>query len=192
MVRFVVLVVAMAALVAVVLHFGGQSDAFAIGVDRPFQRPVSIMAFAAVGLIGWRLGSGGLIAVLVGVIGGAALAAFLTGHGLELPETRLAGPIALAMAGTLAAWPTRILSGVSLLVSALVGITHGHLLSDGFAAAQELAFLGGVAVGAAALTLGGCLAGEALGKLIDGLGERLGAGLAGVGVYLTLLAAGIA
>lgn len=189
--RFGVLVVAMAALVAIVLHFGGQSDAFAIGVDRPFQRPVSIMAFFAVGLIGWRLGAGGLVAVLVGVIGGAALAAFLTGHGLELPETRLAGPLALALAGTLAAWPTRILSGVSLLISALVGVTHGHLLSDGFAAAQELTFLAGVAIGAAALSLGGCLAGEAVSKLIDGLGERLGAGLAGVGIYLSLQAAGL-
>lgn len=189
--RFAVLTVAMAALVAVILHFGGQNDAFAIGVDRPFQRAVSIMAFFAVGLIGWRLGSGGLIAVLVGVIGGAALAAFLTGHGLELPETALAAPAALALAGTLAAWPTRILSGVSLLIAALVGITHGHLLSDGFAAAQELTFLAGVAVGAAALALGGCLAGEALGKLVDGLGERLGAGLAGIGVYLTLGVAGV-
>lgn len=189
--RFLVLGVAMAAAVAVIIHFGGQSDAFALGVDRPFQRAVSMMAFFAVGLIGWRLGAGGSIAVLIGVIGGAAIAAFLTGRGLELPEMGLIAPIALALSGALAAWPTRLSSGLSLVVAALVGITHGHLLSDGFAAAQDLMFLGGVAIGVSALTLGGCLIGEAAGKLLDGLGERIGAALAGVGVYLTLIAAGV-
>lgn len=182
--RFVVLAVSMAALVAVIIHFGGANDAFAQGVNRPFARLISMMAFFAVGLIGWRLGAGGLVAVMIGVVAGALLSAFLTGRGLDLPEMRIAGPLALVLAGAAASWPGSISSGAAVLIAALVGVTHGHLLSDGLTAAQDLSFLGGVGIGCAALALGGCLTGEAVSRVVSGLGERLGAALAGVGLYL--------
>lgn len=189
--RLILLAAALVAVVAGALHFGPQYLAFQAGLDRVLGREVAAMAFLAVGLVGWRLGLGGLLSVLIMVVGAAGASAMLTGRGLDLPEMAIAAPAALAIAGALAAWATRPPSGLALLAAAFVGVTQGHALTDGFAAARDSLFLGGVAAGAAGFALVGCLLGELVAKVAPGVAERLGAALGGVGLYLALKAAGV-
>lgn len=183
--RFVLFAAIAAVLAAVGYHFGQTDGLLANGFYRLLARDESLIALATTGLVAARLGDrfwlGAVIALIV-----AVATAFLTARGLELPETRAMTVLSLLALGVLGAMARTPNAAIALLFIALGGLIHGHVLTDDLGGAGEFRFLGGLALGVGAAIFGGAAVAAGADNIGGGLTAKIAAGVAGVGLFLTL------
>lgn len=184
MVRLVLMLVLLGAGLALARHFGTTEPAFAAGFDRPQQRLDEIIILCGIGVAAARLGGGGawLSGAMAALI--AALAAYLTSFGLDLPRSELLIIAALVIVGVTATGGKQLLNALPLIGS-LAAIVVGHTLTNAAPSAEPL-FVLGFCLGAGLFIIAGSAITHAAKALDAGLAPALGAGIAGVGVYQLL------
>lgn len=181
--RFVGILIIAVALAAAGYHFSQQGGPLAAGYYRPLNAQLGILALLSLGVLVSRLADKAVLGALIG-FGAMIAAAAATPRGLALPEGRALLPMTLLIVGVVGAMiakPNFLLAAAAL---ALGGLAVGnHLAVRG---ADQTMILTGLALSGGAAILAGWALSEAAERAQAGMAGRLAAGVAGVGLYLTL------
>ncbi|MEM9724459.1 MAG: HupE/UreJ family protein [Pseudomonadota bacterium] len=184
--RFILVLVLAAACLAGGFHLSQTDASIALGFYRPRASAVSLIALLTIGLLAARSGQRGWIAAAIG-FAAVLISAALTPSGLNLPAQGLLVSGTLLALGVLAAWRGAPGVAASSLALALAGAAHGHALAEGLGGvANAPRVLGGFALGVGGAVLSGMALAWIADRLSEGLSSKLGAGAAGIGLYLLL------
>ncbi len=189
--RLIALAAVLAGLVFFAQYYDGRDPAFAAGYDWALDANGFFFWFT-IGLLGFlaaHAGGGARLTVSLIMLGVGALFAFLATRQTQLPELREAdGPVLLAIGLAVAYAPKPekwMLLGAAALGGAAAGFRAGRAIGVRL---DELSVLGGFFTALAVFFLGGMVLAELCGlsKAGASIRTRVGAGAAGIGLYLTL------
>lgn len=181
--RFVGLLIIAAALAAAGYHFSQQIGALSAGYFRPLNTQYGLPILLALGILVSRLGDKALLGALI-AFGALMATAAVTPHGLRLPEAGALMPLTLfivGFVGALIAPPGFAFAAVALVLG---GVALGNYLA--VSGAEQVQILIGLALSTGAAILAGWALAEAADRMKSGVAGRLAAGVAGVGLYLSL------
>lgn len=180
--RFLIILVIVLLLVAG-YHFSDQDGLIRAGFYAGNNDKMSLVALAAIGLLGARYESDAWVIAAVGFAGAMAAAA-LTGV-FDLKQMSILIAVSLLAIGLVGAWGSKPNMAYIAVIAAVVGLIHGHAIVDGSGSANKAKYLAGFAMATGATVLIGTAVGQWADKISSGVSTKLAAGVAGVGAYLT-------
>ena len=180
--RFLVILVIIA-LLAAGYHFSETDTLIRAGFYSGNGDKMSLVALAAIGLLGARYEGDAWVIAAVGFAGAMAAAALTSV--LDLKQLNILIAVSLLAIGLVGAWGSKPHMAYIAVVAAVVGLIHGHAIVDGARSAAQAKYLAGFAMASGATILIGTAIGQWADRLSSGVSTKLSAGVAGVGAYLT-------
>lgn len=181
--RFVGILIIAVALAAAGFHFSQQFGPLGAGFNRPLGSPYGVATLLALGILVSRLADKAILGALIAFATVMAAAA-ATPYGLTLPEGRALLPLTLFAVGLVGAFISTPPFALAATALALGGVALGHHLA--VRGQEQTLILTGLALSVSAGIMAGWALAEAGDKIKSGVAGRLAAGVAGVGLFLSL------